>query len=109
MKGRSASEPTYQGHFAVDLGGISTLAVGVLKCCQLQQAHAKGVNVHAVIILLIIQLWCHELRSAYRPSISFENTERFFSEQGKIHRAKPKYQQPTAAGEKQLNNPPRTL
>lgn len=45
----------------VDLCCIPALAVWVLHGGQLQHAHAKAVNVHLLIILLLVQLRSHEL------------------------------------------------
>ena len=52
----------YVGHFTVDLGGVLTLRVRILGRRHLQDAHAEGVNVHGLIVLLLIHLWSHELR-----------------------------------------------
>lgn len=55
---------THQGDLAVDLRCIPALAVGVLQRGELQQAHAEGVHVHAIIVLLLIQLGGHEFGRA---------------------------------------------
>ena len=45
----------------VDLGGPGALGVGVLGRGHLEHAHAEGVDVHALVVLLVVHLGSHEL------------------------------------------------
>ena len=60
----SSVEAAHQGDLAVDLRRVFALGVGVLQGGQLQQAHAEAVHVHALVILLLVQLGSHELGGA---------------------------------------------
>ena len=48
----------------VDLGGPGALGVGVLGRGHLEHAHAEGVDVDSLVVLFIVHLRSHELRSA---------------------------------------------
>lgn len=52
---------SYACDFAVDLGGVLTLGVWILGRRHLQDAHAEGVDVHGLVVLLLVHLWSHEL------------------------------------------------
>ncbi len=56
---------TYTSNPPVDLGGVLTLGVGVLRGSHLQHAHPEGVDVHRFIVLLLIHLWSHKLRGSW--------------------------------------------
>jgi hypothetical protein len=53
------------GDLPIDLCRVGALAVGVLHGGQLQQAHAKAVHVHQLVVLLLVQLRGHKLRGAW--------------------------------------------
>lgn len=57
---------THAGDFTVDLSSVLAFRVGVLRRGHLKHAHPKGIDVHRLIILLLVHLWGHELRSPYR-------------------------------------------
>lgn len=58
------SDQTHRYDLLVDLGWSRTFRIRVLAGCHLQHAHAEGVDVHALVVVLLIHLRSHELRSA---------------------------------------------
>jgi hypothetical protein len=49
-------DDSYGGDFLVDLHGVRALAVGVLERDHLEDAHAEGVDVGAVVVVLGVDL-----------------------------------------------------
>ena len=47
----------------VDLGGVRALHVGVFPRAHLKKTHAKSIDIHRLIIVLIVHLRGHEFRS----------------------------------------------
>ena len=55
---------TYGGDFFVDLGRSEALGVGVLAGGHLEHAHAEGVDVDGLVVVLLVHLGRHELGRA---------------------------------------------
>lgn len=55
---------SYRDDFLVDLDGVGALAVGVVEGDHLEHAHAEGVDVDEVVVVLAVDLGGHELRGA---------------------------------------------
>lgn len=55
-------EDTHAGDPAIDLSGVLTLGVRVLRGRHLQHAHPEGVHVHRFVVLFLVHLRRHELR-----------------------------------------------
>lgn len=53
------------GNFLVDLCRIRALRVRVLSGENLENAHAESIYVNLFGVLLLVQFWSHELRSAW--------------------------------------------
>lgn len=63
--GQCSGQGTHTGDLPVDLGGVLALRVGVLRGGHLQHAHPEGVDIHRLVIVLLVHLRCHELRSTW--------------------------------------------
>ena len=55
---------TYADDFLVDLSGSFTLVVRVLTGGHFQHAHAEGVDIDALVVVLFVHLGRHELGRA---------------------------------------------
>lgn len=58
-----SGQGTHTSDLPVDLGSVLALRVGVLRGGHLQHTHPKGIDVHRLIIVFLVHLRCHELRS----------------------------------------------
>ena len=54
--------------FLVNLCSVCAFTVRVLARDHLQDAHSKGIHVNLFCVVLIVELWSHELRSALRTT-----------------------------------------
>lgn len=61
---RGTGESTYARHFLVDLSRSHAFAIRVLGCGHFEHTHAKGVDVHALVVMLLVHLGSHKLGSA---------------------------------------------
>jgi len=57
---------TYTRDSSVDLGGILTFRVGILRGSHLQHTHPKGIDVYRFIVLHFIHLWSHKLWGTFK-------------------------------------------
>lgn len=64
-RGKVWGPSTHAGDFAVDLGGVLALGVGVLGGAHLQHAHPEGVDIHRLVVALLVHLRRHELRGPW--------------------------------------------
>ncbi len=55
-------EGTHAGDSAIDLSGVLTLGVRVLRGSHLQHAHSEGVHIHRLVVFFLVHLRRHELR-----------------------------------------------
>ena len=53
------------GHLLVDLGGVRALHVGVFPRAHLKKTHAKCIDIHGLVIVLIVHLRGHKFRSTF--------------------------------------------
>lgn len=70
---RWTGEMAHRGDFLIDLGRVGALAVGILGAKHFEYAHTEGVYVDELVVILFVELRCHELRRPWNK----EQQQRF--------------------------------
>ena len=61
MRLLGTGEMAHRSDFLIDLGRVGALAVGVLRAKHFEHTHAEGVYVDELVVILFVELRCHEL------------------------------------------------